>query len=476
MATLIGPDAVASWDPTLPLAINIARLTSGNQTFMPADYPSEKIRRESARNASHIDLEGTFDHRLSDRNIVESSRAVPVGEIPNNREPAEKREGIEEERWRLDDSTQLSFRQKVIPVVKVRDPTTVQQVDESVSIEPIQESNKKKKRRNRKGKGKGKGGQIGDQKSDVSGGMDQREQNAMKSDKLPSKERNIFQDPELSEAFADSHVSANIQHKTEAFQRTASLAIQRVIVSLQTIDEHRSPLQLLRASIATFFLEGPQIASFIFRQLQVAALATTLVLLFACRHNEVFEALKYQSGQLGGLPTLSLIRNTPSFSFAQAFAKAKKAALSGKMATTVIGVSLTDVHIFELNVRGKAKPYTSFAHSFVVGIGPEGVVIWQSWGEYGYRLDEYLNRDGARLRNWDEAEEFVRDFNRLVFRKSLWNYEKNKYYQKCFEVDVNKVCGPNGPQRPIVPKFEAWVRLHVIENVKVEDIKFFTFE
>lgn len=41
---------------------------------------------------------------------------------------------------------------------------------------------------------------------------------------------------------------------------------------------------------------------------------------------------------------------------------------------------------------------------------------------------------------------------------------------------MNKVCGPNGPQRPIVPKFEAWVRLHVIENVKVEDIKKITFE
>ncbi|KFY89762.1 hypothetical protein V500_05510 [Pseudogymnoascus sp. VKM F-4518 (FW-2643)] len=420
---------------TLPLAINMARLTSGNQTFMPADYPSEKIRRASAQKACDIDLEGT---------------------------------------------------QKVIPVVKILDPTTVQQVDESVSIEPVQESNKKKKKR-RNRKGKGKGDQKGDQKSDVSG------------------ERNIFQDPELSEAFAGSHVSASTQHKTEAFRRTASLAIQRVIVSLQTINEHRSPLQLLQASIATF-LEGPQIASFIYRQLQVAAmlgetsifvpkdiildprdpefnlpwnsckLATTLVLLIACRHNEVFEALKYQSGQLGGLPTLSLIRSTSSSSFAQAFAKAKKAALSGEMATTVIGVSLTDVHIFELNVRGKAKPYTSFAHSFVVGIGPEGVVIWQSWGEYGYRLDEYLNRDGARLRNWDEADEFVRDFTRLVFRKSTWNSEKNKYYQKCFEVDVNKICGRNGPQRPIVPKFEAWVQLHVIENVKVEDIKNFTFE
>lgn len=156
MATLLGSDAVAFWDPTLPLAINIARLTSGNQTFMPADYPSEKIRRASVQKACDIDLDGTFDYCVSDRKIAESSRAVLVGEIPNNREPAEKSEGIEEESWRPDDSTQLSFRQKVIPVVKVLHPKTVQQVDESVSIEPIQESNKKKKRRNRKAKGKRK--------------------------------------------------------------------------------------------------------------------------------------------------------------------------------------------------------------------------------------------------------------------------------------------------------------------------------
>jgi hypothetical protein len=125
---------------------------------MPADLPCEKMRRASGQKACAIDLEGTFDHRLSDQKIVESSPTVLVEENSKNiwnREPTEKRKGIKNESWRLDDSTQLSFRQKVIPKVKVPDPTTVQQVDESVSIEPIQESKKKKKRRNRKGKGKG---------------------------------------------------------------------------------------------------------------------------------------------------------------------------------------------------------------------------------------------------------------------------------------------------------------------------------
>lgn len=257
----------------------------------------------------------------------------------------------------------------------------------------------------------------------------------MKSDNLSSKERNIFQNPRLSETLTNSHLSANTRHTTGEFQKTDSVAIQRVTASLQAINKHRSPLQSLQESIATFFVEGPHIASFIFKKFWIAAIegdtsidvpkdiildpldlkrslpwnsckqAATLVLLFACPHNNLFEALKFLSRTLGGLPTLSLIRTTPTSSFAQAFAKAKKAALSGEMATTVIGVSLIDVHIFELNVRDMAKPYSSFAHAFVVGVGPEGVVIWQSWGEHRYPLDEYLAGDGARVRSWDEAEE-----------------------------------------------------------------------
>ena len=37
-------------------------------------------------------------------------------------------------------------------------------------------------------------------------------------------------------------------------------------------------------------------------------------------------------------------------------------------------------------------------------------------------------------------------------------------------MDVNKVCGPNDGKKPMVPKFEAWVRAMVFEDVKVEDV------
>ena len=52
-----------------------------------------------------------------------------------------------------------------------------------------------------------------------------------------------------------------------------------------------------------------------------------------------------------------------------------------------------------------------------MGIGPEGVIVWQAWGKHGYRLDEYLDGGHARLRSWDEADQFVRDFDKLTSQK-----------------------------------------------------------
>lgn len=54
--------------------------------------------------------------------------------------------------------------------------------------------------------------------------------------------------------------------------------------------------------------------------------------------------------------------------------------------------------------------------------------------------------------------------------------KRNKLYKLCFEVDVNEICGANGPSRPVVPKVQSWVRLLTLENVRVEDVYKFTFE
>lgn len=95
ISKLFGSNAEASWDPTVPVAINIARLISANQTIMPVELPYEKTHGESGQKACATGLEGTIDHRLSDQKIVDSSLTVPVEEKPkniwNNRELAEKK-------------------------------------------------------------------------------------------------------------------------------------------------------------------------------------------------------------------------------------------------------------------------------------------------------------------------------------------------------------------------------------------------
>ncbi|OCK76830.1 hypothetical protein K432DRAFT_305513 [Lepidopterella palustris CBS 459.81] len=197
-------------------------------------------------------------------------------------------------------------------------------------------------------------------------------------------------------------------------------------------------------------------------------------MVLAASKSNVAAALKFLSKVRGGLPTLEQIRATPSQSLSTAYQSAKKAALEENK-TTILGVSLTDVHIFELESRGTSEPWFSFAHSFTMGVAPEGLIIWQAWGEHGYRLDEWVARDGSRLRSWDEGDSFVRDFERLVSGKGVFNAKRNMLYKRCFDVDIFKICGPKGPERPVVPKFEAWIRLHVLEDVKVEDIAKFTF-
>ena len=205
-----------------------------------------------------------------------------------------------------------------------------------------------------------------------------------------------------------------------------------------------SPLNSLFGKIYHFFDNGTQIASSRFAAIQTSVtmgeaevmhsayqaasralvnnslpwnsckLAATLVLLHAVPKdaNIMFEALKFQSQSLGGLPTMSMISITPSASLAPRFAQAKKAAIDGKVGKcTVLGVSLVDVEMIERGENGnKHMGYSSFAHTFVLAIGREGWRVFQSWGEHGYTLGEYLKRDGARLRDWKEATAFLKAF------------------------------------------------------------------
>ncbi|EOA85692.1 uncharacterized protein SETTUDRAFT_111360 [Exserohilum turcica Et28A] len=266
---------------------------------------------------------------------------------------------------------------------------------------------------------------------------------------------------------------------------------------------------MLRHQVEIFFSFGPDLASFVFGKLQGFAaggsnkligskfdvslsgldskslsqwsslypwnsckMAATLVLLFAApRDSEsLFFAVKTQSRSLGGLPTLEHIRETPSASLDTAYRRAKQDAFGDGKRTTVMAVNLTDVHIFELVEQGKAQLHFSFAHVFVIAVGPEGAVIWQSWGKFGYRLDEYLNRGGGQLRDWQEADQFVNDFTKLVSGKGTWTAKRNKLYERLFHIDLNHICGPKGLEKPLTSKFKPWVRISTLEDVRYEHV------
>ncbi len=205
------------------------------------------------------------------------------------------------------------------------------------------------------------------------------------------------------------------------------------------------PLEALHKHISLFFSEGHERASIKFTALRTSIangemvvsraayppafmqrtipeavpwnsckLAATLVLAHAAARNTkaMFEALKFQSRSLDGLPSVATINATPSADLAARFVQAKKAAIDGKLGQlTVLGVSLVDVEMIERGEKGsRDMAYTSFAHTFVLGIGREGFRVFQAWGEHGYRLDEYLDWGGSRLRSWKEAKDFIKTF------------------------------------------------------------------
>ena len=229
--------------------------------------------------------------------------------------------------------------------------------------------------------------------------------------------------------------------QTEVHEDGHGADFEDIIHALRIPASHdlQSPLCALQQQVTSVFRHGPLRAGGIFASLSAAAesglttvqtpghdipipwnsckAAATLVAILACRSGSLHEVLKFQSRRLGGLPSYETIRQTPSASLQTAFRNAKLLARGEEAISSLIVVSLTDVHIFELAKQGRSQSYTSFAHTFVVGIGPEGVNIWQGWGEHGYGLDHYINIGGSRTRSWQEAGDFVDRFEKFVAYK-----------------------------------------------------------
>ena len=110
--------------------------------------------------------------------------------------------------------------------------------------------------------------------------------------------------------------------------------------------------------------------------------------------------------------TPSKVKDMPSASLAEAFKVAKVNAQEKERSTTVIVVLLVDLYMLELEEMGLEDQCTGFGHNFVLGVGPEGVIVWQ--GTPSCAFDMYLAQAGASVRNWQQAEEFVKDFGKLT--------------------------------------------------------------
>ncbi|OJJ99462.1 hypothetical protein ASPACDRAFT_1857021 [Aspergillus aculeatus ATCC 16872] len=275
-----------------------------------------------------------------------------------------------------------------------------------------------------------------------------------------------------------------------------------------------TPLEVLDSELRSFFAEGIQAASNRITALRVAVLrgetavdlrpraspypphralkpprpsiwnlsyvAATLVLLLASPPDReaTRAALKWQSQEMAGLPSMAEIWKTASADLGKRFAQAKKVAIDGKVATvTVLGVDLVDVEMLDRGeIKNRDRDYTSFAHTFVLTVGREGFRVYQAWRAQGHRFDQVLGNDGSRLRSWAESKSFLRSFGRLCRAQKKWSPELNSAYQECFGIDLDSICGEGRPKLPVVPVYRPWVRIFEINDVKVEHIWKFTWD
>jgi len=61
-------------------------------------------------------------------------------------------------------------------------------------------------------------------------------------------------------------------------------------------------------------------------------------------------------------------------------------------------------------------------------------------------------------------------------KQGTWSNELNGAYKECFQVDLTSICGKKKLQPPIVPVYRPWVKVHEINDVKVDNIKKFTWK
>lgn len=56
----------------------------------------------------------------------------------------------------------------------------------------------------------------------------------------------------------------------------------------------------------------------------------------------------------------------------------------------------------------------SFDHAFVLGVGPEGVIMFQTWYPYGPKLCDIVDSGALEVRSWEDGDQFVDNFDKFI--------------------------------------------------------------
>ncbi|KAF1969003.1 hypothetical protein BU23DRAFT_558037 [Bimuria novae-zelandiae CBS 107.79] len=115
--------------------------------------------------------------------------------------------------------------------------------------------------------------------------------------------------------------------------------------------------------------------------------------------------------------------------------------------------------------------FWNFGHSFMLGVGPEGMCMWQSFKSMGPRLHDHISLGGAKVRDWREADKYVGVFDKFVSPSKKYNSTKNEQYRKLFGVScLGIIASPEMKANRMVPQFELWVEIRTVESVQAGDV------
>ena len=216
------------------------------------------------------------------------------------------------------------------------------------------------------------------------------------------------------------------------------------------IEISRSPLMALRQYVSHTFAYGPRAASYFYARLETAvrnettvidrlelpaslpgdffsksypwhsqSLASTFILVVAAPGEWAYDAMRFLNKTMGHWSDIPKeMKEKTSASLRNAFETGKKGAMKNGH-TTVLCVELVDLAsaaVAEMRLKA-AWNHASFGQTFVMVIGPEGVMILQAGGPLGgYTLPEYGKSKRDRIQLGKEGNRFVADFEKFAVR------------------------------------------------------------